>query len=146
MFTKFGAKRTPPVVWAEYQFVFWHWIFTYWATTLYPGPLFTSKHDKSTYFMMMNCLGCWKPDLVELDSTLFGTPSPDFFSGKCAQMGYLANYCSILPHFCCNDNLYWNVDYSYTTDTNRVGWRWDMKDWWKLGLTPRAIRRVPRTG
>jgi len=23
-FTKFGAKRTPPVVWAEYQFIFWH--------------------------------------------------------------------------------------------------------------------------
>jgi len=32
-------------------------------------------------------------------STLFGTPFADFFKGKWAKMGYLANYCS---HFCCN--------------------------------------------
>ena len=47
-FTTVGSKRTPPVVWAEYQFIFWHWILMYWATTLYPGSLFTSKHDRST--------------------------------------------------------------------------------------------------
>ena len=47
-------------------------------------------------------------------STLFGTPPyADFFLGKWAKMGYLANYCSVLPHFCCNDILYKNVDYSY---------------------------------
>ena len=64
-FMKFEAKRTPPVVWAESQFIFWHWIFMYWATTLYPGPLCTSKHDRSI-FMMRNCLTCWKLELVDL--------------------------------------------------------------------------------
>ena len=38
-------------------------------------------------------------------STLFGTPFADFFKGKWAKMGYLANYCSVSPHFCCNDIL-----------------------------------------
>jgi hypothetical protein len=55
-------------------------------------------------------------------STLFGTPSADFFEGKWAKMGYLANYCSVLPHFYCNDILYCNIDYSYKNDTNRVSW------------------------
>jgi hypothetical protein len=40
-------------------------------------------------------------------STLFGTPPyADFFLGKWAKMGYLANYCSVSPHFGCNDILY----------------------------------------
>jgi hypothetical protein len=26
---------------------------------------------------------------------------------------YLANYCSVLPHYCCNDIHYLKVDYSY---------------------------------
>jgi len=38
--------------------------------------------------------------------TLFGTPFADFFQGEWAKIGYLANYCSILPHFCCNAFLY----------------------------------------
>jgi len=76
-------------------------------------------------------------------STLFGTPFADFFKGKWAKMGYLANYCSVLPHFCCSDILYCIVDYSYKNDTNRVSWWWDMTDWWwKVGFTPRAIRHV----
>jgi len=38
---------------------------------------------------------------------------------------------------------YWNVDYSYKNDTNRVSWWWDMTDWWwKVGFMPRAIRHV----
>jgi len=37
-------------------------------------------------------------------------------------MGYLANYCAVSPHFCCNDILFQNVDYSYNNDTNRVSW------------------------
>jgi len=45
-------------VWAEIQFKFWHWMLTYWATTVYPGPLFTSKHDRSTSFMSRNRLTC----------------------------------------------------------------------------------------
>ena len=36
-------------------------------------------------------------------STLFGAPFADFFLGEWAKMGYLANYCSVSPHFCCND-------------------------------------------
>jgi hypothetical protein len=63
-FMKFEAKWTTPVVWAEILFKFWHWMFTYRATTLYPGPLFTSKHDRSASFMIRNRLTCWKPDLV----------------------------------------------------------------------------------
>jgi hypothetical protein len=39
-------------------------------------------------------------------STLFGAPFADFFLGEWAKMGYLANYCSVSPHFCCNDILY----------------------------------------
>ena len=39
-------------------------------------------------------------------STLFGTPFADFLQGKWAKMGYLANYCSVSPHFCRNDTLY----------------------------------------
>ena len=45
------------------QFKFWHWMFTYWATTLYPGPLFTSKYDRGTSFMIRNRLTCWKSDV-----------------------------------------------------------------------------------
>jgi hypothetical protein len=32
-------------------------------------------------------------------STLFGTSYAEYIQGKWAKMGYLANYCSILPHF-----------------------------------------------
>ena len=28
-------------------------------------------------------------------------------------MGYLANYCSVSPHFCCNNVLYLNVRGGY---------------------------------
>jgi hypothetical protein len=31
-FTKFKAKWPSPMAWAESQFKFWHWGFTYWAT------------------------------------------------------------------------------------------------------------------
>jgi hypothetical protein len=60
-------------------------------------------------------------------------------------MKYLTNYCSVLPHFCCNGILYYNynVDYSHKNHTNRVSWWWYMTDWWwKVGFTPRAIRHV----
>ena len=30
-------------------------------------------------------------------------PFADFLQGKWAKMGYLAKYCSVLPHFCCSD-------------------------------------------
>jgi hypothetical protein len=52
-------------------------------------------------------------------STLLGTP---FAEWKWAKTGYLANYCSVSPHFCCNDILYQNVDYSYDNETNWVSW------------------------
>ena len=38
---------------------------------------------------------------------LFGTPFVDFFKGKWAKMEYLTNYWVVLPHFCCNDIIYW---------------------------------------
>ena len=37
-------------------------------------------------------------------------------------MRYLANYCLVLPHFCCSDIVYQSVDYSYKNDTYRVSW------------------------
>ena len=75
-------------------------------------------------------------------STHFGTPFA-IFLGKWAKIGSLTNYCSVSPHYCCNDILYWNVDLSYRKDTNRVSWWWDMTGWWwKVGFTPRAIRHV----
>ena len=62
-------------------------------------------------------------------------------------MGCLAKYCSVLPHFCRNDILYWIVDNSYKNNTNQVSWWWDMTEWWwKIGFMPQAIRRVPQTG
>ena len=64
-FMKFEAKWTTPVVWAEIQFKFWHWMFTYWATTLYPGPLFISEHDKITSYDQES-FNMLKTDLVEL--------------------------------------------------------------------------------
>ena len=143
-FMKFEAKLTTPVVWAGIQFKFWHWMFTYWATTLYPGPFSTSKHDRSTTFMM-NCLTCWKPDLVELGFPHFLVLLLLIFQGKWAKMGYLADYCSVLPLFCCIDILYKKVEYSYKNDTNRASWWWGMTGWWwKVGFTPRAIRHVRR--
>ena len=121
----------------------WHCMFTYWATTLYPGPLFTSKQNRSTSCMIRNRLKCWKPDLVELGFPPFLAPFCWFFKGKWAKMGYLTNYCSVLPHyFCWYDILYENADYSYKNHTNQVSWWWDMTDWWwKVGFTPRAIRQ-----
>jgi len=132
-FMKFEARWTTPVVWAEIQFKYWHWMFTYWATTLYPRPLFTSKQeyffcDQESFDMLKTRFG------ENLDFHPFWHPFCWFFKGKWAKMGYLANYCSVLPHFCCNDILYWNVDYSYEKDTNRVSW-WDMTHWWwKVGV------------
>ena len=81
------------------------WMFTYWATTLYPGPLFTSKHDRSTSFIIRDRLTCWKPDLVELGIPPFLAPLMLKFSREMGQNAtwYLANYCSVLPHICCND-------------------------------------------
>ena len=35
-----------------------------------------------------------------LISHLLGTPFADFLEGKWAKIGYLAKYCSILPHSC----------------------------------------------
>jgi hypothetical protein len=93
--------------------------------------------------MIMNRLTCWKPDLVELGFSPFLAPLLLIFKGKWAKIGYLANYCSVLPHFCCNDILYCNLGYSYKNDTNRVSWWWDMTDWWwNIGFTLRAIRHV----
>ena len=142
-FMKFEAKWTTPVVWAEIQLKYWHWMFTYWAATLYPGPLFTSEHNRITSFKTRNRLTYWKPDLVELCFPPFGTPFADFFRGKWAKMEYLANNSLVLPHFCCNDIVYQKVDYAYKNVTTRVSWWWDVTDWWwKVGFTPRAIRHV----
>ena len=55
------------------QFKFWHWMFTYWAITLYQG-LFSPQNTWVLFFMMRNCLTCWKRDLVELGSPPFLTP------------------------------------------------------------------------
>jgi len=138
---KFGAKRTTPVVWTEIQFKFWHWVSTLQATTPQPGPLFIPKQYRRTSFMIydtkLSFPGFEKYTWWRLIFHLFGTPFADFLSGKWAKMGYLAKYCSVLPHFCCNDNFYWNVD---KNDTNQDSGWWDMREWWwKIGFTPRAI-------
>jgi hypothetical protein len=60
-------------------------------------------------------------------------------------MGYLAKYCSDLPHFCCNGVYNWYVDDLYINDTNQISGWWDMREWWwKIGFTPWAIRHVRR--
>jgi hypothetical protein len=80
-------------------------MFTYEATTLYPGPLSTSRqeyffYDQESFDTLKTGFGgTWF-------STFFGTPFADYFQGKWSEMGYLANYCSVLPHFCCNGILY----------------------------------------
>ena len=142
-FMKFEAKWTTPVVWAEIQFKLWHWIFTYWATTLNPGPLLTSK---TTGVLQWSKIAWHAENRIWWNLVFhpFWNPLCGFFQREMGQnMGYLANYCSVSPHFCCNDFLYCNADYSYIIDTNRVSWWWDMTDWWwKVGFTPRAIRHV----
>jgi len=51
---------------------------------------------------------------------------------------HLTNDWVVLPHFCCNDILYWN---SYINDSNQVSGWWEMREWWwKVGFTPRKIR------
>ena len=48
-------------------------------------------YDEESFGMLKTGFGgTWFP-------TLFGTPSPNFFSGKFAKKGYLPKYCSILP-------------------------------------------------
>jgi len=93
-------------------------------------------HDEESFWVLKTRFGwTWF-------STHFGTPFA-IFLGKWAKIGSLTNYCSVSPHYCCNDILYWNVDLSYRKDTNRVSWWWDMTGWWwKVGFTPRAIRHV----
>ena len=50
------------------------------------------------------------------------------------------NYCSVFPHFCCNDILYWK---GIKNVINQVSGWWDIREWWwKVGFTLRAIRRV----
>ena len=104
-FMKFEAKWTTPVVWAAIQFSFWHWMFTYWATTLYPGPL-SPQNTTGALFYDQESFGMLKTGFGETwFSTLFDTPFADFVQGKWAIMGYLVNYCSVSPHFCCNGIL-----------------------------------------
>jgi hypothetical protein len=52
--TKFGVNRTTPVVWVGFPFKFWHWVFTFEATTPQPEPLFIPKQDDNTSFMTLN--------------------------------------------------------------------------------------------
>ena len=103
-FMKFAAKWTTPVVWAEIQFKFWHWMFTYWATTLYLGPLFTPKHDRSISFMIRNRLTCWKLDLVELGFPPFLAPLLLIFLREMGQNGVsdqlLGRFTPSLLHLC----------------------------------------------
>ena len=98
-FMKFEAKWTTPVVWAEIQFKFWHLMFTYRATTLYPGPLFTSKHDRSTHFMVRNRLTCWKPDLVKLGIPPFLAPLLLIFSKGGPKWGTWPTTARVRPIF-----------------------------------------------
>jgi len=44
--------------------------------------------------------------MVELGIPPFLAPLLLIFQGKWAKMGYLANYCSVSPHFCRNGILY----------------------------------------
>ena len=57
-------------------------------------------YDQESFDMLKTGLGgTWF-------STLFGPLYANFYQGNWAKMGYLANYCSVLPHFCCNGIVY----------------------------------------
>ena len=76
---------------------------------------------------------------------LFGNLLFDFLQGKWAKIEYLTNYWVVLPQFCWNYILYWNLRDSYKNDTIQVSGWWDMREWWwKIGFTPRAIRHFYR--
>jgi len=119
-------------------------MFTYWAITLYPVPLFTSKHDRSTSFMIRNRLTCWKLDWVELGFPPFLAPFMLIFTkGIGPKWGTWPTTAPFCPIFVAMVLFIKNVDYSYKNDKNRVSWWWDMTDWWwKVGFTPPAIRHV----
>ena len=111
----------------------WHWMFTYWATTLYPEPLFTSKHGRSISFMIPSHPEFWKAELVKFGFPPFWHPFCWFVLREMGQL--LLCFAPFL--------LQWyslKCRYSYKSVTNRVNWWWDMTDWWwKVGFTPRAI-------
>jgi hypothetical protein len=59
----------------------------------------------------------------------FWHPFVDFLQGKWAKMGYLANCCSVLPHFCCNDiYLSKNTIEINMTEIGAVG-----GEFWRIG-------------
>ena len=115
--------QTDPPQWSG-QNIFWHWIFTSWATTLYPGSLFTSKHDRGTSFiydekssrMLKTRFGrTWY-------STLFGTPFADFFSREMGQNGVPSQLLLHFAPFLLQLYFLLNVDCSYKmTQIGSVG-------------------------
>ena len=129
-FMGFGAKRTTPVVWTEIQFKFWHWVSTLQATTPQPGPLFIPKQEENFLYDTKLSWGLKSIFGQGWFSTFLAPFLLIFLMVKWAKMGYLAKYCSVLPHFCCSDIFYWNVDDSYKNDTNQVSGWWDMREWW----------------
>ena len=140
LFMKFEAKWTTPVVWAEIQFNFWRWTFTYWATTLYPGPL--SPQNTTGVLQLWTKIAWHAKNWIwwNLVSHPFWHPFCWFFSRYVPKWGTWPTTAPFCPIFVA---MILNVDYSYKNDTNWVSWWWDMTDWrWKVGFTPRAIRHV----
>ena len=101
-FKMFGAKRTTPVVWTES------------SSNFGTGCLrIEPPHSTQGLFSPQNTTRVLRYDQELFDMRIwwnmvfhpFGHPLCWLFKGKWAKMGYLANYCSVLPHFCCNDIL-----------------------------------------
>jgi hypothetical protein len=137
--TKFGVNRTTPVVWVVFPFKFWHWVFTFQATTPQPEPLLIPKQDSNTSFMIPNHLGFYRVDLVKVKFPPFWHPFCWLFlkenGSKWSIWPTTGSFCLIFVA------MILSIENSYKNDTNQVSGWWDMREWWwKIGFTPRKIR------
>jgi hypothetical protein len=79
---KFEAKWTTPVIWAEIQFKFWHWMFVLSHHTL-PRASFHLKTQQEYFFYDQESFDMLKTGFGgTCFSTLFGTPFAENFQGK----------------------------------------------------------------
>jgi len=127
-FTEFKAKWPSPMAWAESQFKFWHWDFTFWATA--PGASFHLKtrqeyflHDKESFGMLKTGFGgTWF-------STLFGILCAVFLR-EMGQKGVSGQVLLRFAPFLLQLYSLLNVNDSFKNDTNQVSGGWDMREWW----------------
>jgi len=127
---KFGAERTTPMVWDRNT-----------VQCLAEFPHYSPPRPNQGLFSSQNKTGglpLWYQIIRGFEKYIWW--DADFLQGKWAKMGYLAKYCSVLPHFCCSDIFLLKCEWFILKWHKSGQWGWDMRElWWKIGFTPRAI-------